>query len=131
MGCKKDIRIIWTKNIIAIDTSELENVRRELTEERMARHKVEAEKARLQLAFQMGKLEMTRMERENYDMRKLNSTWVYLFWLVAFLTSVTAVMVIEYNVYAIPKTRATDWQISGSIKAFASCTVHERKKLCN
>ncbi|RUS21578.1 WD40-repeat-containing domain protein [Endogone sp. FLAS-F59071] len=74
IGCKKDIRIIWTKNIVAVDTSELENARRELTEERSARHEIEAEKARLQLAFQMGKLEMTRMEREIDDLRKLNST---------------------------------------------------------
>ena len=79
VGHKNDIRAIWVKNIVTVDTSELEKARRELKEERLARLEVEEERARSQLALQMSRREMTRMEqeitrmeREIDDMRRLN-----------------------------------------------------------
>ncbi|RUS14373.1 hypothetical protein BC938DRAFT_477399, partial [Jimgerdemannia flammicorona] len=74
VGYQKDIRFIWTKNIVAVDTSELESVRQDLREEQSARREVEKEKAKLQLAFKMGESQMLKMEREIKNLRIMNST---------------------------------------------------------
>ncbi|ORX89763.1 hypothetical protein K493DRAFT_382177 [Basidiobolus meristosporus CBS 931.73] len=64
VATKKDIRVIWAKRIVAIDTLEKDQALREAREERALREQADMKIARLQLAYQMATAELDKVHEE-------------------------------------------------------------------
>ncbi|KAK9721890.1 RING finger and WD repeat domain-containing protein 3, variant 3 [Basidiobolus ranarum] len=64
IATKKDIRVIWAKKIVAVDTIEKDQALKEAQQEKMLREQADMKVARLQLAYQMASAELDKVHDE-------------------------------------------------------------------
>ncbi|KAF9362343.1 RING finger and WD repeat domain-containing protein 3 [Mortierella sp. NVP85] len=72
---RKDVRRLWSKNIVVVDTAERDNAIAQLKKEQELRTRSDSDLNNLRLAYDMLKVEMTKLQKKHDHQRESKIRW--------------------------------------------------------